>query len=308
MLMLTDIAFTNALIKSVNFFLGCTLGLFYIFQGRKTNSKLLFYYGINVIGFNGLGLGVFIDFITVLITGHNMDGQLKFYLVWGPAVITNIFFVYVFAEILIPKKKWYFLSLILILNTLYLLDLFIIHWTPHIIIYPVTPGEALVQVHFALYQFGQIFPWRFMAFSASYIVFIGVGLLYKAFGIKGMIRKKYIYLSTGMIVLGIDMIYGYTYLEDAFGYTGAIIRAIIQLTITIFAYLGLRAEPEQRKKKVKKKLITKDSLFRIVERPEQITEEEVTYYREQKICLVCKGKVEGFNIFLCPNCEALYHE
>jgi hypothetical protein len=82
----------------------------------------------------------------------------------------------------------------------------------------------------------------------------------------------------------------------------------LQLVGVVFAYLGLRQEPEKRKKKIKKEVKVKDSLFRITERPDQISEEEVTYYREQKICLICKGKVGGFNTYICMNCEALYHE
>lgn len=42
-------------------------------------------------------------------------------------------------------------------------------------------------------------------------------------------------------------------------------------------------------------------------KPKKITEDEVTFYREQKICLVCKGKVGGFN-FICSKCDALYCE
>ena len=38
------------------------------------------------------------------------------------------------------------------------------------------------------------------------------------------------------------------------------------------------------------------------------SQKEITYYRERKICLVCKGKVTGFNTFICPTCEALYCE
>lgn len=147
-----------------------------------------------------------------------------------------------------------------------------------------------------------------MAFSSTYTVFIGIGLIYKTFRVKRMIRKKYFYLSTAIIIRGMDQLFGYSHLEQPFPVPGAIIRAIIDIITTIFAYLGLRAEPEQRKKKVKKKVTTEDSLFRIIERPEHITEEEVTYYREQKICLICKGKVAGFYIFICSNCDALYHE
>ena len=41
-------------------------------------------------------------------------------------------------------------------------------------------------------------------------------------------------------------------------------------------------------------------------RPETITEEEVSISKEKKICLVCKGKVSGFETFLCSNCETFY--
>ena len=42
--------------------------------------------------------------------------------------------------------------------------------------------------------------------------------------------------------------------------------------------------------------------------PQKITEEEVTYYKERKICLVCKGNIKGFNNYICPKCEVLYCE
>ena len=47
--------------------------------------------------------------------------------------------------------------------------------------------------------------------------------------------------------------------------------------------------------------------FRLTKKPAQITEEEVTFHREKKICLVCKGKALKFS-YICPNCEALYCE
>jgi len=42
--------------------------------------------------------------------------------------------------------------------------------------------------------------------------------------------------------------------------------------------------------------------------PQKITEEEITYFKEKKICLVCKGNIEGFNNYICPKCEVLYCE
>lgn len=40
--------------------------------------------------------------------------------------------------------------------------------------------------------------------------------------------------------------------------------------------------------------------------PHKITEEEVSHYKEKKICLVCKANIEGFNNYICPKCEVLY--
>ncbi len=69
-------------------------------------------------------------------------------------------------------------------------------------------------------------------------------------------------------------------------------------------YVGLREESEKIKK-IKKEVKIEESIFRISKKPAQITEEEVTYYKERKICLVCKGKAVKF-IYICQKCDALY--
>ena len=40
-------------------------------------------------------------------------------------------------------------------------------------------------------------------------------------------------------------------------------------------------------------------------RPPKITEEEIRFHKELRICLVCKEKIKGFN-FMCTDCSALY--
>jgi hypothetical protein len=47
------------------------------------------------------------------------------------------------------------------------------------------------------------------------------------------------------------------------------------------------------------------NLLNIFNRPQKITEEEVSVSKERKICLVCKGKLTR-SIYLCPECNALY--
>ena len=301
--MLSDVGFTNALFDVGIFFGFVILGLFFIYQGRKTNARLLFYFGLFVFGVGLSHLGYFVDFLTILITGNNMDVQLLVYLTWTTPPINPVILSYVVGKILMPKKKWCYISFTLALGMLFLLDLYIFHWSPVSIEYPPTPGEELLDAGFE-----SIFAARWWYFTFSSSVLIGFGFLYKNIGTKGVIRKKYFYLSAYFIIFGFAQAIRIE-MKSAFGeFIGENVVWIITFVALIFSYLGLRAEPEQRKKRVKKKVKVEDSLFRIIQRPEHISEEEVTYYREQKICLVCKGKVTGFNIFLCPNCEALYHE
>ena len=54
-----------------------------------------------------------------------------------------------------------------------------------------------------------------------------------------------------------------------------------------------------------KEIKIEESLFRLTKRPENISEEDVTFYREKKVCLACKGEVSRIN-YICPKCSALY--
>lgn len=82
---------------------------------------------------------------------------------------------------------------------------------------------------------------------------------------------------------------------------------IIKIISLIVLFIGFRMElPEDVIKKTPEKNIIIKSLGLNFRRKQEITEEEVTVSREKKICLVCKGKVSEFNVYLCPNCETFY--
>ncbi|MFX1325521.1 MAG: hypothetical protein ACFE8N_11220 [Promethearchaeota archaeon] len=74
-----------------------------------------------------------------------------------------------------------------------------------------------------------------------------------------------------------------------------------------FFYFGLKEAPleKQKLKPPKEELQIRESLFRLYERPEHINEEEISFLREKKICLVCKGDVSRLS-YICPKCNALY--
>jgi len=41
-------------------------------------------------------------------------------------------------------------------------------------------------------------------------------------------------------------------------------------------------------------------------RPDNFDEQDLTLYKERKICLVCKGSATGFEVFVCKECGVLY--
>jgi len=300
MLFLSAESWIVSIIRLIFVIWGCIWGPFLIYQGKKSHVKLLIYWGIFTIGVYLTQLGTTVDFITILITGRNMDGFLYILLVW-PNVSINVFFiVFALTELLASKFKWYFLSTYIIMFIFYQLCLFLNTKGNVDLEFPIIPGEEIIN-DTVIGPIGNA-----LMRGLNELVFLGgFGLIYKGIQSQGIIRKKYIYVAMAVFFLYIPAI-----LDAVLNIPIPILAIvnIIQLGSTWFSYLGLRKEPEKRKKKVKEEVKITDSFFRIIQRPDQITEEEVTYYREQKICLICKGKVAGFNIFLCPNCEALYHE
>ncbi len=51
-----------------------------------------------------------------------------------------------------------------------------------------------------------------------------------------------------------------------------------------------------------------EEFFKVLSQRRDITEKEVSFYRERNICLVCKGKVGKDNAHTCTECDALYCE
>ena len=76
------------------------------------------------------------------------------------------------------------------------------------------------------------------------------------------------------------------------------LRGIIAAILFCVQYIGLKYEKPLKDKK--------EIGFKAFLRPKTITEEEVTFHKEKKICLVCKGKVGGFNTYICNGCDVLY--
>ena len=256
--------------------------------------------GLGII-LNGLIYsGGIIDLLTILTTGNNLnpvDLFVIFSRAWiGPSMVC---WFYLGSELLIPKRKKIIVTVYGILAIIF--ELFLIFDTQnnYTINTPVNPGEYILDSSTVLLSPNGIID---MFLFISLVIFYIFGLLYKSFQATGVLRKKYRYLTIGFFIF-----ISCSFYDGMFSRGGdyfLVIARIAMISSVPFLYLGLREEPE-KKITAEKEVKIKDSLFRITKRPDHITEEEVNFHRERKICLVCKGNVSGIS-YICPSCDALY--
>ncbi len=300
MILLTVEGWLNGISASMIVLSGFAIGMFCIYTSIKTNAKLLFYVGFVIFGICFPWLGEFIDFLSILVTGNNLDnsyglhGLINF--VWIP--IASLSIIYVVVELIQLKKKWYILSVFIVVFIIYEIILFLNPLGPFNYIYPDTPGEDLIDNPIALDSPLSILT---VFFFLSNLCGVLVAL-FKGIQSEGIIKKKFKLLAIGgFIILGFSIIDGFFSNLEYFLF----ITRIGVVFGCLIMYWALREEKEE-KVKITKEIKVKGDLFRISKyRRENITEEEISISKEKKICLVCKGKVGGFS-FICNECGAFY--
>ena len=165
-------------------------------------------------------------------------------------------------------------------------------------IYPINPGDDLIDD--SLY-IGSLFSYLFFAHISVTIIFDGFGCLIKGLKSEGVIRKKLFFLSSGFLLFLSVGTFDQLHLPGIF-----LIFVRVPLILSFWLwYVGLREISSETKAKPKKEIKVEEGLFRLIQKPANITEEEISISKEKKICLVCKGKAIGVT-FICTECEAFY--
>lgn len=217
------------------FVFSCIVGLFFVYKSKKNDAKLLQYLGFTYFFAGLIYFGDFLDFITILITGTNVDNSTGFIGIinwmWFPGVV--LFAMYLGAELLTPNKKKLIMIIYLILGIVFELFLFFDTANSITYTYPAVAGEDLINdnmVEDSIMFFLTLF------FLLSIIVFLGFGFLIKAIQSRGDIRKKFLYLSIGAFVYTIGGI-----MDGLFspGVILILIRSAMIGSSALF-YLGLR--------------------------------------------------------------------
>jgi hypothetical protein len=302
MLYIEDFSWINGITASFSFIFACVLGVSVILQARKIEAKLLFYMGLNILFAGFFWFGVFLDFFSLLIMGVNImippEALAIIYFVWSP--IAFLFSFYIAAELFSPNKKLFITIPFLILGSIYEIFLFMFP-LENVVVDNISPGEMIIEVTIDPFKPAGLINYTFVLIA---FIFCGFGFLYKGIKSKEIIRRKLLSLSTGYIFFSGAPIFVFVLqMREPYTY----IARMVMIMGFVFFYLGLKETDVEKmqRREIKKELQLKESLFRFYERPEHITEEEISYYKEKKICLVCKGDVARLN-YICPKCSTLY--
>ncbi|MFX1419410.1 MAG: hypothetical protein ACFE9N_10865 [Promethearchaeota archaeon] len=179
--------------------LGIIFGAFFIYRSRKSKAKLLTYLGLANMLAGLMFLGVFLDFLLVLIIQQNMPNNgivaILSYIWFAPVIITAM---YIGAELLTPKLKRYILITILIVSIVFEIVVFISPLTSFNFI-PTPPASPAINLIDYNVNLNTLAGYLMGGLLFSVLFFLGLGFIYKGFQSSGVIRKNFFYLSAGSI-------------------------------------------------------------------------------------------------------------
>lgn len=193
--MLNFLGWIDGLTASGVVIFGILFGGFFIYKSRKAHAKILFYLGL-ANAFAGLMfLGVFLDFIIVLITHNNIINTygivgILSYIWMAPAVITAI---YIGTELLIPLKKWYWVSIFIILSIVFEFFIFLDPFGTFSFAYPL---DQLIDYNVNTFSMAGFL---MATFLLSIIILLCLGFVIKGFKSTGIIRRKFFFIAMGSL-------------------------------------------------------------------------------------------------------------
>ncbi len=177
---------------------GIIFGIFFLFKSRKTKANVLTILGVVNILAGLLYLGVFTDFLVVLATENNLDntyglvGILSY--IWTAPLF--ILAIYIGVELLIPEKKWYFMTLIIILSVVFEIFFFLEPLDTFNFVDPVIPGETLIDYNVNMFTPAGII---MAILLLTVLIVLGFGFLIKSIKSGGDLKRSFFLLSMGSI-------------------------------------------------------------------------------------------------------------
>lgn len=196
--MLTEFGWIDGISASGVVIFGFIFGFFFLYKARKSGAKILTILGyVNILA-GLMYLGVFTDFLVVLATTTNLDNTtglvgILSYIWFAPVMILAL---YIGAELLIPKKKWYFLFIIIVVCILFEILFLLDPMSTFNFVDPPVLGASLIDYNVDLFTPAGII---MAILLLTVLIILGFGFLIKSFQSSGVLRKKFLFLSLGAI-------------------------------------------------------------------------------------------------------------
>ena len=211
---------------------GCFFGFLCIYRAKKLNAKLLTFAGLTILFIGLIYSGPFTDFMSILITGSNLEFRLYVILAYmwiGPGMLLAM---YVGAELMEIEKKLYIITIYSVLAIIF--ELFLFFDTMNSFTFTLDrPGKNLIDASFVI---GCPMFILMVVFLLSVLFFNGIGFLIKSIQSTGILRRRFLFLSIGFIVF---VLFGTFDSLVAPGITLFFVRICIMIS-TWLMYIGLK--------------------------------------------------------------------
>ena len=198
MLILNEFGWIDGITASGVVIFGFIFGFFFLYKARKSGAKILTILGFVNILAGLMYLGVFTDFLVVLATETNLDNSyglvgILSYIWFAPVMILAL---YIGAELLLPKRKWYLMSIIIIICIVFVILFFMDPMGTFNFVPPPVLGASLIDYNVDLFKPAGII---MAILLLAVLIVLGFGFLIKSFQSTGVLRKKFFFLSMGSI-------------------------------------------------------------------------------------------------------------
>ncbi|GAF73153.1 unnamed protein product [marine sediment metagenome] len=196
--MLTVFGWIDGITASGVVIFGFIFGFFFLYKASKSGAKILKILGFVNILAGLMYLGVFTDFLVVLATETNLDNSnglvgILSYIWFAPVMILAL---YIGAELLFPKRKWYLMAIIIIICIVFVILFFMAPMDTFNFVPPLVPGESLIDYNVILIAPAGII---MAILLLAVLIVLGFGFLIKSIQSSGVLRKKFLFLSLGAI-------------------------------------------------------------------------------------------------------------
>ncbi|HUW89529.1 MAG TPA: hypothetical protein VMV43_03335 [Candidatus Nanopelagicaceae bacterium] len=196
--MLTIFGWIDGITASGVVIFGFIFGFFFVYKARKSGAKILTILGVVNILAGLMYLGVFTDFLVVLATETNLDNSyglvgILSYVWFAPVIILAL---YIGAELLIPKRKWYLMTIIVVVCILFEILFFLDPMGTFNFVPPPVLGDSLIDYNVNMFTPAGII---MAILLLMVLVILGFGFLIKSLQSSGVLRKKFFFLSIGSI-------------------------------------------------------------------------------------------------------------